>query len=251
MSPREWCLGLGVSVLLALFMLPWYSNISLWVGTGIIIACLSIFNIVFSARYIIPFPQLGILIACIQLILAAWGTHFFPSHHPFYDIQYHLPDYLAYAGPVCFFIAFGFLIPLICTKFRQANRNDEPIPTFHITRELHNIFVIGLVGTLLQPISPPALSFLAVLVANLIFVGAFGYALLEIPGWKVRVGIAYFLAFPEIFNVGGRPRPSSLELIFYASIGILPTLEQATYIYCHYSWDDRCFIYIKYQGTIS
>jgi hypothetical protein len=70
---------------------------------------------------------------------------------------------------------------------------NDSLPKLRVSNELNMIFVIGLGGTLLQPLTPPAIMFLMVLMGNLIYVGAFGYVLLAIPGWKARVGIAFSL----------------------------------------------------------
>ncbi len=205
MSSREWGYSLGISFFLALLLLPWYSDISLWIGVGLLLSCLVLLNTVAASRYMLPYPQLAILIGCIQLILAAWGNHYYPTHHPLYDLGERLPEYLSYAVPACLLFAAGLIAGFITIKLMAHNHEavlETPVITRQLVQELNAIFVLGLVATLLQRVAPSSLKFLFVLLSNMAYVGAFGYVLLNVPGWKSRAGMVIGLLFMKSLQEG-------------------------------------------------
>jgi len=198
MSPREWGISLGVSFSIALLLVHWYFDISLWIGLGVLLASLTLINMVLASRYMLPYPQLAILIACIQLILAPWGNHYYPLIHPLYDLRERLPGYLSYAVPACFLFACGLISGFIGLRVSAHNHkvpSEAPVVTRQVVRELNTVFGIGLAASFLHEIVPSSLGFLFVLLGNFAFVGAFGYVLLNIPGWKIRAGIVMLLLF--------------------------------------------------------
>ncbi|MFC1488287.1 hypothetical protein ACFL6B_00415 [Thermodesulfobacteriota bacterium] len=198
MSPGEWVMSLGVAISIAALLFSSYSDISWWIGFGIILTVLSTINIAFSACYMLPYPQLAIVISCIQMILAAWGNWHFPQHHPVHDILDRLPAYLSYGGPACALFALGLMIPIGSSRL-QTEKSETVIENQQtkkqLVKELHTIFLIGVAATLLGGRAPSSLRFIMVLLGNLMYVGAFGYILLNTPGWKSRTIIAMALLF--------------------------------------------------------
>jgi len=203
MSLREWYFSIGISFSIALLFLPWYWHISLWIGVGLVLTILTVINMAVASRYMLPFPQLALFIGCVQLILAAWGNHYYPMHNPIYNLGERLPVYLSYIVPACVLygagLAAGFsTIWLMVHKHKALS--EPPVVTRKLAKELNAIFILGLVATFLQKVSPSSLNFIMVLAGNLVFVGAFGYMLLNIPGWKVRSVIAITLLFGKSLN---------------------------------------------------
>jgi hypothetical protein len=203
MSTKELLTCLGVTIAVTLFLFPWYSNISLWIGVSITIATLAIINTHYASTYMIPYPQLAILIAYIQHVLAAWGNSYIPYYNPTVGLNmtYNMvlnefPRYLSYAGPACLLFAAGLLLPTVVKVTQPAmpgafygnDTNRESL-----ARELNVLFVMGVVATLLMKVAPTSLKFVTVLLHNLAYVGAFGYLILAIPGWKLRLIIIYAL----------------------------------------------------------
>ena len=77
-----------------------------------------------------------------------------------------------------------------------------PIITRQLVKELNGLLVLGIAAAFLLGAAPNTLKFLFVLGANLAYVGAFGYLLLNIPGWKIRVGIVIGLLFMKSLQEG-------------------------------------------------
>jgi len=203
MSPLEWSISIGISMLTAILFLPWYWHISPWIGVGLTLTILALINMGVSSRYMLPYPQLALLIGCLQLILAAWGNHYYPMPISKYNLGERLPAYLSYIVPACILYGvgltagFGF-IWLIAHKYKVLS--GPPVATRKLAKELNAIFILGIAAAFFQKIVPNSLSFVMVLLSNLVFVGAFGYMLLNIPGWKFRSIVAMALLFMKSLN---------------------------------------------------
>lgn len=168
------------------------------------LAAITLINMGFASQFIIPVPQLAILIACVQLIIAAWGNWYFPYHHPDYDIQMRLPLYISYVTPACLLFTVGIVLPIITHRYDIKFNNTfiDPITRRQLKEEFHVIFLVGIAATFLQKVSPSILKFVFVLLANLSFVGVFGYMMLNISGWKLRIGIVAALLLSNTL-IGG------------------------------------------------
>ena len=240
MSLGQWTGSLMVTMALTLLLLPWYMDISLWVGAGLMLACLSLINIGYANRFMQPYPQLAVLISSVQLILAAWGNWYYPESYKLHNIS-SLPEYLSYAGPVCVMFAIGLLLPL---RGRWAYTNQQekgPVDTTFLIRlkkELHVLFVIGVIATLIESVAPSGLKFIITLVSRLSFVGAFGFLLMNFKGWKTRIGLLVGWEFISAVYGG-----SFHELVLWSAATIL-VLAYAR------RWKPRRIIGIMIVGTL-
>jgi len=205
MSPGEWIIGLGISIAIALLLLPIYSDISLWIGLVLILATLTAINMASVSNHLVPYPHVAILIACIQLTFAAWGNWHYPLDHPIYDIGESLPNYLSFVGPACFLFAAGLIIGFGAIRliaYENTTIIESPIVTGSLIQELNALIIAGVAATFLQGHVPAGLNFVMVLLSNLAFIGAFGFLLLKIPGWKLRLAIVMAILIQKTLQEG-------------------------------------------------
>ena len=192
---------------LALLMLPLYDSISLWVGVAIGMFVLLLFNVVFLIKYCLPFPQITVLIALIQYILAAWLTYYYPMPYLYshYNIGPQLPVYLDFAGPLCLALAAGLAVALVGLR-RQVEPEAEAATQSQspqLSRELERLFWVSLgVSVILQFVEiPESLAFVGLLIGNLRYVALAGFTLLSLPGWEV--GLSIVLAYELLLALQG------------------------------------------------
>ena len=196
MTKMEWMVSVICAFVFAGIAYPLYKSLSLWVGVGLFLSVFSLFNAAFATRYCIPFPQITVLLCCIQLILGAWGNWYFPTNNTDYDIGFRLSTYLAYAGPASLALAVGIYFPFLFNGPRSfktlgvaGTKKD-----LRLLRQCLNILLVGgIISTICVPLLPGNLQFLGVLAGNLRYVAIFGFILSGMRGWKSRVIIVVVL----------------------------------------------------------
>jgi len=187
MTSKEWTRTLLAAVMFGILFLPLYYDISMWIGFGIVLGAITFINIAMASRFVLPLPQIIIMVACIQLILAAWGNQYFPSYKPHFDIGYRIGEYMSYAGPVVAALALGLFIPL-----RGIHGGLEYfVPTVTDPRlrdslvgELQKLFILGIVAKFVSGAAPGSLRFFMELAGLLSYVALFGLMLLYFRDWK-------------------------------------------------------------------
>ncbi|MFC1719542.1 hypothetical protein ACFL00_00185 [Pseudomonadota bacterium] len=187
MTSNEWTRTIFVAVAAAVLLMPFYLEISLWVGFGILVSVIMFVNIPLVSRFIIPLPQIIVMVACIQLILAAWGNQYYPSHKPHFDIGSTISEYLSYAGPAVAALMLGLFVPLwgihggieysrpTMANARYARR---------LVKELKILFIAGIVARVFEGAAPGSLSFFMALAGLLSYVALFGLMFYGVRNWE-------------------------------------------------------------------
>lgn len=149
----------------------------------------TLLHMVFSARQIVPFPQIAILIATMQYGIATWMSYYYQTPDPEAVISDY-SVYFAYAGPAVWAFALGFFLPIWSMRFGKGVIRFDRIEQRRLGQEMDILYWGGLAVSLAaRGGGGGGLSFLLLLLANLRFVGAMGSMLLGIKGWKWRVGL--------------------------------------------------------------
>ena len=197
MTRMELFLLLGICSITCLLTYPLYATISWWCCAGCFLTIFIIANAGIATRYCVPFPHICILVACIQVILAAWGNYYCPTNFPKYDLGDDLTYYLTYGGPACVCLSVGLLIPLLLpqrkTRITPVGRSYTVKDNVKIARELDMLFLIGISSTFVGDLVPVSLRFFVVLLSYLRYISVFGYLILGFRGWGLRAIVAFTL----------------------------------------------------------
>ncbi|MFA5190451.1 MAG: hypothetical protein WC740_06995 [Verrucomicrobiia bacterium] len=201
MEPSEWAVAVGVGLLVSLLCLPLYNKVSLWVGPALLLTIVAIFHIAYAARRYVPLASLAIIVSGIQLVLAAWWSYYHPMLGDL-DIGEGIGAYLSYASPA--FLAFSAGWFMACIGLSGAvNKRAWAVAEMMnpgLRREL-DLLIFGALGVMLlqRVISFGSFDFVAVLLMNLRYVGALGWMILGVKGWRLRVAVVIVLEI--IFSV--------------------------------------------------
>ena len=225
----------------------WWGNpISPWLSVATGLAVLTMFHMAFASSLVVALPHIGILIACLQYVFAAWIGFYYPPSDPTYDIGDRLPFYLAYAGPVILALVLGWGLSLI--RLRPLSpTNVSPISRMGVLHELDLLLAIGMVSSLAgRFVHVPALGFVFLLLGNLRYIGVFGRMLLKGGGWTWR--LAFVLGTQAFLAVGStmfhdlllwsawtfavwvytfKPRPWAVIAAIILGVLFLPALQEA------------------------
>ena len=196
MSGQEWATSAIIGAAIAGLLLPYYSEISLWVGIALIIFAMSIFNMVMASRYCIPLFQLATMICATQLVFAPWLSHYYPYDPQFgYNIDDNIGTLLAYTCPLTLVFALGFLVAVSRVK---AIRPEPPVfpsdeARQRLLREINFLFIIGVAAYFLRVSirMPSSINFIVVLCSHLGMFAVLAKILLLAPHWKSSATILY------------------------------------------------------------
>jgi hypothetical protein len=160
-------------------------DISPWIPVTVFITALTVWHMVYSCRFILPFPHIAILMSALQYVFAPWLSFYYPSNNRTFEIGGRLPEYLAFVGPVMLAVCGGWSLGLIRLP---VSRPEQARPDNGLLAELDIIVLIGflafVVGRLLQV---PELAFALHVLANLRYIGVFGRILVRGNGWWWRL----------------------------------------------------------------
>lgn len=205
MSHKQLATTIAVAIALAGVLYPLYADISLWIGVGIVTGAWTVADMALANRWGLPLLHLGLIIAVVQLILAAWGNWYYPVGDSSFDLGPRLAEYLTYGGPVCLALALGLFLPLLLF----SPSADPPVPQLlstarrqRLTTELNWYIGIGFIATLLIEPTPFNLRFFTILIAYLRYVGLFGFIILRLPGWQMRALLVLGLEFALTLQSG-------------------------------------------------
>ncbi len=202
-------IGIGfVGPIAALLALPWYADISYWIGLAVLFAC-GITAHFFAVRKRYPaLLHVAIGIALLQLVFMAWLAHYVVGWH-LSDIGANLPNYLTYSVPFTIALALGMLTATTGLN-AEISPAIEKSQSADLSRWCHYLIFGGITILLIgQFIYIPALAFVFHLLANLRFVGGLGLMLLGNKSWKSRTALLFIL---EIYFSTGSAMFHSLAL---------------------------------------
>jgi len=223
MSASEWVVAIGVGALVSLLCLPLYDKVSLWIGPVLLLTVVAVFHCACAARCCIPIGNLGVIVACIQLVLGAWWSYYYPIPSDM-DIGERIGTYLSYAGPVVIAFSVGWFAA--CGGLPRPVRRSVWVGTLakpaKLQREL-DLFIFGGLGVMIlhRVIFFGSLDFVAVLLSNLRYVGIWGWMILGVKGWRWR---AILVAVSEVFL--------SLESTMFHSVVLWLGASFCVYAYC-------------------
>lgn len=242
----QWLIALAMGSLFAALFFPWYGFISAWIGCALFLAGVLVVHLHFSSRYMIPFPQLAILIAGLQYIFAAWFGLYHPSRNPIYFMGDRIVEYLSYAGPVVFAITIGWSLSVLRLPLSEARFTSQR-QNAGLLQELDLLGIVGIAAFAFgNVIKIPTLEFALVLLGNLRFVSVFGRMLLDGPGWRWRLAVVLgmevlFATETAMFHnlllwslwtfaiwiFRFRPKLKTTVAILTIAVFLLPALQQA------------------------
>jgi hypothetical protein len=156
-------------------LMPWYHEISLWVGIGLIAIIFTAINLEKQLkRDPVPYASLAFLVSGLQLIVAPWLAQYYPFGNDAYDIpRYRIAGYMAYAVPFCLALGLGMLTASLVARKARENvkvwtvRLDERAE--HLVLNMFWATFALMIGQKFVPI-PGTLSFFALLLSEVALV---------------------------------------------------------------------------------
>src|SRR3990172_10212060 len=99
LTSEEWAtLGLGAVTLVAL-VAAIRPDVTLWPAAGLLFTALVFGHLCTTAARYVAFPDLIVLAACVQWVVAPWLADAYPPNLPMFRNAMPASDYLAYALP--------------------------------------------------------------------------------------------------------------------------------------------------------
>lgn len=224
---------------------PGTLGISAWITATVFLFILTVYHMKHAAAFMVPLPQIAILISALEYVLAAWAAAYYPPGNPVYDIGGALPYYLSFAGPVVIAICFGWALSI--SRLPLMTVKPHPVGNQKVLVELDLLFLLGIGGVLVgRVLQGTSIAFVGVLVGYLRFIGVHGRMLLRAPGWKWRILVAlivevFLAAQAAMFNqlllwllwtfgvwlYCFRPRFHVIAASVVAGLILLPALQEA------------------------
>jgi hypothetical protein len=243
-TQSQWLIASLFGLMVGGMAWPWYAEISVWIGVVLFLITVTVFHMLFTFTFLVPYPHIAILITGLQYVLAAWFSFYYPPGNPIYDIGARLPVYLSYAGWVMTLVCLGWALPL--WGLRPSSIQRMPVSAA-LLAELDVLFWIGMASTIMRHrVSFGPLNFVLVLSANLRYLGAIGRMLVFGTGWQWRIVLTLAL---EVLSTAGagmfhdlllwsalvfaiyiyKATPRKLVVVGLLGLGVLvlPALQQA------------------------
>lgn len=195
LTSQQWLIAFAVGMVLALISLPLYLHLSPWIGVALFVVGATLAHLRYAARFIVPFPHIVVLIAALQYVLAAGASAYWPANDPIYVIGGRLPQYLRFASLVLLACTVGWGLGLM--KLRVPSRRPVVFASPSLLFALDALLVLGFLGVFPARLTQGSgFGFLFILMANLRYVGVFGWMVLQAPGWGWRLAL---VAVVELF----------------------------------------------------
>src|ERR1035441_1009103 len=86
LTSEQWVLAVVCGMISAAATLPFYKDISPWIGVAVFLIGVIIVHFRYACRIIVPFPHFMLLIVALQYVLAPWASFYYPSIDPLCDI---------------------------------------------------------------------------------------------------------------------------------------------------------------------
>ncbi len=189
---RSWAALLLVSFVAAVAVALFFDELAFWAGLGIFLTMVVFGHLCLVAAKYVAFPGLIAFSACIQWIVAPLLSVKFPSSDFQYQMVIPFEEYFIYAVPATLALWLGLHWPA-----RRVLRGPvvslalNPLP-----RKVRHLFdgmiLLGILLSTAWSLIPAGFRFLIVILASFRFLGALGWLLTRMPGWRLRVGVVLF-----------------------------------------------------------
>lgn len=197
LTSEEWVmLGLG-SVTFVAVMATMRADVTLWPAMGLLFTGLVFGHMCMTAARYVAFPDLIVLAACLQWVVAPWLADAYPPSLAMFRNAMPATEYLRYALPATISLWIGLhLLPSRYLDRSSWHPVLEPLSK-RVCQALDGIIVLGLLASYYGKSIPTSLAFLGYLLASFRFFAALGWMVTETPGWKIRVGVVFVLLLFE------------------------------------------------------
>ncbi len=256
LDPEQWMFACIGSLAVAIVFLPYYREISLWIGGGFFIATFAFIHMANTSRYCLPLPQMAVFSSTIFYVFGPLIALYYPSQFDLYNLKQDPALYFDFAVPAVLATSCGWMAGLWNLKPMTAPDVD-PREHAKIQPILDGFIVMGvLISFGLLFLKPPdSVAFILLLIAHLRFVGIMGWVLAAKPGWKWRL---FVLAALEIISssmtgflldlilwavaivalVFQRFRVSRQRILLMATVGmlLLPCAQHAKWKFRDIAW---------------
>ncbi len=166
-----------------------FSHISQWIPLGFGLAGVVTGHMIIASRFSLPLPQTAILISLVYYLFVPITNIYYPTANPLYKLI-DPPSYFAYAVPCLWAAATGWFFAFYRAKPIQLNANMA-ITDSNLYQGLDLLIIagMGIVFVMSFVRLPGSIATLAMLAANMRYIGVFGWTLMARPGWKWRLGL--------------------------------------------------------------
>ena len=191
-------LAVIVGLVMAALGWPVYGAISPLAGVAFFLLGVISVHLVFSNRFILPFPHVALYIAILQYVIAPLLSQRYPPSNPLFEIQPSLPEYLKFAVFAVLASSVGWALAMV--RLRQDN--PPPIQaSAELLSGLDALIFAGVIGGVAGHFpGMGGLGFFFLLIGKLRYVGVLGRMLCRAPGWPWRLGLVFFM---EVLNSTG------------------------------------------------
>jgi hypothetical protein len=184
----EWPAIIGGSIAAAVLAAPLYVDCSFWLSAGVAAATFVAWHALRASTAVPWFPGFIAFVAVLQWVLAPWVIYGYQGVASVAPMAVDSQEYFRFAVPATLALLVGMYLPL-WRRARGPSTDAAKISvpaSFAVTCDA--MVVGGIIAkTVLVPVTPSSLRFVAQLVGNLAWVGAFGLLLAGARGWKQRV----------------------------------------------------------------
>jgi hypothetical protein len=201
LTQQQWMIVIGCSLLTALpgFL---FNEISPWIAGGFALVGVATAHLILTCRHTLPLPQAAVLIALLYYLIAPIVAIYYPAENPLYRLR-DSETYFAYAVPCLWATAFGWSVSFFGArplKLRfSTNAGDATM--------LRGLDLLIFFGLLLSFVSgrielTSTLGTVVLLLANMRYVGLFGWVLAGASGWQARVLLVLLVEFVRSVSTG-------------------------------------------------
>lgn len=197
LTSEEWAtLGLGAVTFVAA-VAAIRPDVTLWPAAGLLFTALVFGHLCMTAARYVAFPDLIVLAACVQWVVAPWLADAYPPNLAMFRNAMPATEYLPYALPATVMLWIGLhMVPSRHLDRKWWNPVLEPLAP-RVRQALDGIIVAGLLASYYSREVPTSLAFLAYLLGSFRFFAALGWMVTETPGWRLRVAVVFAMLLVE------------------------------------------------------
>lgn len=186
LNAQEWFIAFAAGVVTGLVGML-FSGISPWIPLGFVLPGITIAHMILACRHSLPLPQTAVLIATIYYLIAPLANHYYPAGNPLFimaDPEY----YFSYAVPCLWSLAFGWFGAFYKANPIQISR-AQSYSSPSLLSGLDGMLAVGVLMNLaLSRLDlSGTIATVGMLLANMRYIGAFGWIILARKGWKWRL----------------------------------------------------------------
>lgn len=235
----------------------YFLEISPWIAVGFAMFGMVTGHLLVTTKTHFPLPHAAVLIASLYYIVAPLISIYFPPpNHQLYHFKGSPGTYFAYAVPCICCLALGWSVAFSGTRLAFLTsqiRNVDPKLTSGLDFLLYSGLLVTFVTSFVH--GPMSVRFVVTLLGNLRFIGAFGWMLLGLEGWKKRfmlvmiielyraASLGFFLDFALTCLSAGviiiaryRPSKKILATAVVSAILFLPCIQYAKWEFRKSTW---------------